>query len=168
MGRKGSSDCCALRGSFWVVACKLAAVLQNSQGLARGAGKPSPLEHTPVRQGTERPLYSTDLGGALGQAQPPAPFPTPSGLPRRPPARDRPDNAPAARSSDFFGPTREGERQGGASREPGLARGRSPLLQDTSLSSGRRTRQLIKSALPGDLCGGQERHLFTHTSVGAH
>ena len=68
-----------------------------------------------------------------GPAQPPAPFLAPSGLPRRPPARNRPDNARAARSSGFLGPTWEGERQGGASRKPGLARSRSSLLHNPSL-----------------------------------
>lgn len=86
-----------------------------------------------MRLGSERPLHSTDLGGALGPAQPPAPFLAPSGLPRRPPARNRPDNARAARSSGFLGPTWEGERQGGASRKPGLARSRSSLLHNPSL-----------------------------------
>lgn len=46
-----------------------------------------------------------------------------------------PGNARAARSSGFLGPTWEGERQGAASRESGLARSRSPLLHDSSLES---------------------------------
>lgn len=43
--------------------------------------------------------------------------------------------ARAARSSGFFGPTWEGERQGGASGEPALAWGRSQLLHYPSLES---------------------------------
>lgn len=119
-----------------MVACKRAVGATKLPRVGGERREPSPLDHTPVWRGTERPLLSTDLGGALGPAQPPAPFPAPSGLLRRPPAGNRPDKARAARSSGFLGPTWEGERHRiAASLEPDLARGRSSLLPDPSLES---------------------------------